>query len=270
MNTLKRFATRHPAIFGFSLTIAWFVGLLLIAGTAASALHKPFGDPVSSTLARLASATGVLWLGWRLGWLKASGITRLGRWPIWLLALGGMTCLALASLYSYFGQINFDFSSLAQLPEARAIVVEQLAVSLGEELLFRGVVLYSLIRVWGNTKRGMIGSVVLTAVIFALLHLTNIFAYGMPLSAALLVTLQTCIVAIWWGGLVLLGKSIWPAVLLHLVGNAVLPVQSLTVDMAVPELTAIVRLLLFSIPLGVLGILLLAKAAPRPIVPEVP
>ncbi len=268
MNALRSYSTRHPVIFVLSLTIAWLVVLLVFTGIASSVLHKPFSGAITSTIGRLTITACILLLVWRLGWLKASGVARLGRWPVWLLALGGMTYFTIASLYSYFGKITFDFSSLIQLPDARAIVMTQFAVSLCEEILFRGVVLYSLVRVWGNTKLGLIGSVVLTSLIFAVLHMTNVFAYGISFSSALLLTLEGCIIAIWWGALVLLGKSIWPAVMLHLVGNAVLPVQGLTITMVEPDILAIIRILWFSIPLGVLGIMLLMKAATHPIVPE--
>lgn len=268
MNTLRSFAGRHPVLFVLILTIAWLVMLLFFTDIASSALHKPFGDAVTGTIGRLTISACILLLVWRLGWLEASGVGRLGRWQVWLAALGGMIYYTIASLYSYFGKINFDFSSLNQLPDARAIVMTQFVVSLCEEILFRGVALYSLVRVWGNTKRGMIGSVVLTSLVFAVLHLTNVFAQGISLASALLLTLETCIIAIWWGALVLLGKSIWPAVMLHLAGNAVVQVQGLTLAMIEPEILGILRILWFSIPLGVLGIILVMKAAPCPIVFE--
>ena len=268
MNALRSFASRHPVMFVLSLAIAWLVLLLVFTGVAASALHRPYGDAVTGTIGRLTITAGILLLVCRLGWLEAAGIARLGRWWTWLLALGGMTYFTLASLNSYFGRIAFDFSSLILLPEARAIVMTQFGVSLCEEILFRGVVLYSLVRAWGNTRRGLIGSLLLTSLIFALLHMMNVFSYGIPLSSALLLTLETCLIAIWWGALVLVGKSIWPAILLHLVGNTVIPVQALTTPMVETEISAIIRILWFSIPLGMVGILLLMKAAPQPVVPE--
>jgi len=268
MNALRSFATRHPVIFVLSLTIVWLIILLAFTGIASSALRRPFGDALTGTIGRLTITACILLLAWRMGWLKASGIARSGSWLFWLVALGGMTYFAIASLYSYFGRIFFDFSSLIKLPEARAIVMTQFVISLCEEVMFRGVVLYSLVRVWGNTRRGVIGSVVLTSVVFAVLHMTNVFAQGTSLSSALLLTLQGFIIAIWWGALVWLGKSIWPAVMLHLVGNAILPVQGLTSAMIEPDSLAITRILWFSIPLGILGIILLLKAAIHPIDPE--
>ena len=55
---------------------------------------------------RLAVTACVLLLIWRLGWLKASGVARLGRWQVWLLALAGMICFACAGLYSFYWQVS--------------------------------------------------------------------------------------------------------------------------------------------------------------------
>ena len=130
--------------------------------------------------------------------------------------------------------------------------------------------LYTLARVWGSTKYGLIGSVLLTSLLFAILHITHIFSHGVSPSSALLLTLETFIISIWWGALVLLGGSIWPAVMLHVVISAVVVVQGLKVPIIEPDILAYRQLLRFSILLGVLGIGLLVQAAPHPIVLEEP
>ena len=257
-------------MFVLGLTIVWFVLVVVFTGIASSAFRKPYGHAATGTMGRLAVTACVLLLVWRLGWLEASGVARLGSWQVWLLALGGMIYFASASLFAFYGKVAFDFSSLIRLSASRTTVLTHFAAGLSEEILFRGVVLYGLARVWGNTRPGMIGSVILTSLLFAVLHITQVFTYGVSLSSALLLTLETCIISIWWGALVLLGGSIWPAVMLHFVVNAVVAVQGLAVPMVEPDILTYRQLLWFSIPLGVLGIGLLVQAAPHPIVPEVP
>jgi membrane protease YdiL (CAAX protease family) len=105
---------------------------------------------------------------------------------------------------------------------------------------------------------------------FAALHITQVFTHGTPLSSALVLTIQTTVISILWGALVLLGGSIWPAVMLHFVVNAVVAAQGLTVPMVEPETLAYRRLLGFSIPLAVLGIGLLIQAGPQVVVTEAP
>ena len=270
MSKLRSFATNRPVIFVLSSTIAWFGLLIVFTGIASSALGKPYGTGATATTGHLAVTACVLLLVWRLGWLEASGVGRLGSWQVWLIALGGMVYFAAASLYSFYGKMAFDFSSLIRLPASRTTVLTHFATALSEEILFRGLVLYVLARAWGNTKARMIGSVVLASVIFAALHITQVFAFGVSLSSALLLILETCVVSIWWGALVLWGRSIWPAVMLHFVVNTVVAVEGLTASMVEPDILAYSRVFWFCIPLGALGIGLLVLAAPDPIVPDAP
>jgi len=266
MNTLKSFATNSPVLFAICLMVVWFVAGLVFMGIASGVLRKPYGDAVTTTVGRLIVTACVLWLVWRLGWLEASGVTRLGRWQVWLLAVGGMLYFASTALYAFYGKVSFDISSLIREPASRSTVLTHAVVALSEELLFRGVMLYILLRAWGHTRPGVIGSVVLTAVLFALLHVTQVFTHGASWSSVLLLTAQVCITAAWWGAVVVWSGSLWPAVLLHFVGNAVVAIQGLTTPMITPEILAYRRLLWFSIPLGILGIGLLAWAALPPIV----
>jgi membrane protease YdiL (CAAX protease family) len=268
MNVLKSFATNSPVLFVIGLMVVWFVAELVFMGIASSVLHKPYGDTVTTTVGRLAVTACVLWLVWRWDWLEASGIVRLGHWQVWLLVGGGMLYFTSAALYAFYGKVAFDISSLIHLPACRTTILTQAAVGLSEEILFRGVMLYVLLRAWGHTRQGMIGSVVLTAVLFALLHITHVFTHGASWSSVLLLTTQTCIIAVWWGAVVVWGGSLWPAVLLHFVTNAVIPIQGLTTPMITPEILAYRRLLWFSIPLGIFGIGLLAQAALSPIAPD--
>ena len=267
MNALQSFAMDRPVLFVLGATIAWFI-LMLGGGIASSALRKPYGD-LTDAIGRLAATTGLLVLIWRWGGLERSGIARLGRWQVWPLAVGGMLYFAGAGLYAFYGKVTFSSSSLVRLPAARTLVWIQLARVLNEEILFRGVVLYVLFRAWGHTTPGTIGSVILTAVLFAIPHIVAVFM-GVSLSAALLLVAEGCIIAVWWGALVLWGGSIWPAVLLHYVVNVVVAVQGLAVPMVTPDTLAYRRILWFSVPLGVLGMGLLVQAAPLPILLETP
>ena len=255
MNILRTLAANHPVIFSLGLAFTCFVLPLFVTGIIYSKLSQRYGE-VAVTLMRLAVTAGLLWLIWRLDGLEASGVTRLGRWEGWLLAVIGVLYFTCAGLYAFYGKVAFDVSNLIRPPAARTIALTQIVFVLHEEILFRGVVLYVLFRAWGHTVPGMIGSVVLTAVLFAIPHIVSIFV-GTSLSATLLLIAEGCIIAVWWGALVLWGGSLWPAVLLHYVVNVVVAVQGLTVPMVTPDTLAYRRLLWFSIPLGIVGIGLL-------------
>jgi len=262
MASPRSFETRHPVAFALSSTLGWLVLALVFTGVASLVLGAPYGGAATLTAGRLAAAACTLLLIWRLGWLGASGVTRVGRGRIWLLAVAGLVYIAGASLYWFYGGLAFDGSRLLQQPEARAAVLAQLGAGLSEELLFRGLVLCGLARAWGQTRRGIIKAVLVTSLIFAVLHLTQIASAGLSPSGALPLALQTCVIAVWWGALVVAGGSIWPAVLLHSVGNAVVAVRGLDAALVRSDAAAYAGLLCFSLPLGALAIALLRKAAP--------
>lgn len=270
MKKLKSFAARQPVVFVIGTMIVWFMVLLILTAIASSVLRRAYGDAVTATISRLVTTACVLWLNWRMGWLGSSGIARSGRWQVWLIALGGSGYFACAGLYAFFGEISFDFSNLIRSPASHAALITHFAVGLCEEILFRGVVLYGLVRVWGGTKKGLIKSVALTSLLFAALHLLQVFTSGVSLSSALVLAAETGIVSFGWGALVLWGGSIWPAVMLHFVSNAVVAVQGLVIPTVKPDILAYSHLLWFSMLLGMLGIGLLVRTAPRKIVPEVP
>jgi hypothetical protein len=143
MDVLRTFATNHPVICALSLTLTCFVSVLFLTGIASSKLRKPYGEAIA-TMMRLAVTAGLLLLIWRLGGLEGSGIARLGRWQVWLLAVGGMFYFAGAGLYAFYGKVGFDVSSFGRLPAARTVVLTQFVSVSQEEILFRGVMLYVL------------------------------------------------------------------------------------------------------------------------------
>jgi len=56
----------------------------------------------------------------------------------------------------------------------------------------------------------VVASVVLTALFFAALHASHVLTNDVSRSSALLLVLQAVVVSVWWGALVVVGKSIWP------------------------------------------------------------
>ncbi len=262
MDKIGSFAAKHTVLFVLGSIIAWLVLATVVAGITSTALSKPYADAL--TIGRLCVTICFLLLIWRLGWLKMSGITSLGNWLVWLIALGSLIYFAGGSLFSFYGEVAFDFSSLIRVPNARAAVIGHFMAGLSEEILFRGLVLCALSRVWGNTKWGTTGSILLTSLLFAVLHIMQVATGGISFQVALLLILEAFVISFWWGVVVLFGGSIWPAVVLHFVGNAVVAVQGLTVAMITPHILAYERILWFSIPLGLFGIGLLIQILRRP------
>ncbi len=245
-------AKKHPVIFASIITLIWLILLVVPTGIISSIYKRSYDDPIISLIMRLVITTGVVLLLWRLHWLKESGVTRKGRWQIWFFALAGLIYFIPAGLYSFFGNGTFQFSNLALLPESRTVIISQLVVAVCEEVFFRGLILCLFVSVWGNTTRGLIASVVVTSLLFAIPHILQ--AFSLDISSLLLLILETAIISFWWGALVLSGESIWPVVVIHFIYNAVMGIQGLSQPIIEPAVIAYRNLFLFSLPLCALGI----------------
>jgi membrane protease YdiL (CAAX protease family) len=259
MSNLKSFITKRPALSAISITIIWFVVIMISTGIATSALKRDFGDPTTSFLGHLVGIIFVLTLLWRFGWLKSAGISQLGKYKVWCISILGTVYFTLASLYSFYGNLRFDVSNLTNFSYSGNIINAGVANCMGEEIIFRGAFLYILIRCWGDTIKGRISSVVLTSGIFALFHILHVVFYGHSLTATLLLVLEGFIISIWWASMVLKSGSIWPAFLAHFIVNTAVALQSNTQTINQPDFQIYLKLLLFSLPLGIIGIWMIIK-----------
>lgn len=105
--------------------------------------------------------------------------------------------------------------------------MRQVVVGFVEETMFRGILLYALVRVWGGSRRGMLAAIGMTALLFGTLHSLQALAGNDGLQ--LVLTILNCVVAgIWLGAMVLWGGSVWPAVLLHALSNAIVQLTFLS------------------------------------------
>jgi membrane protease YdiL (CAAX protease family) len=260
MSTFKSFLTKHPVLSIIGLAISWLVLIMIFAGIAARLFNKGFGDRTTLFIGHLGGIIYIFILLWRLGWLKGAGITQFGTYHTWLIAIIGTVYFALASLYSFYGNLAFDLSNLFNLSSSCGILTTQTLVCTDEEMLFRGAILYILVRSWGNTQKGLFGSVILISAIFALFHIIWFISSGISLATVFLLA-EAIIISIWWAALVLKGGSIWPAFLAHFVVNTVVALQGVSGTIIKPDLQVYIKLLLFSLPLGIIGFWLTSRSS---------
>jgi membrane protease YdiL (CAAX protease family) len=269
MTKFQRFSGSHPILFSLILIVVWFLVGALATGAAAVALQIPFTDSGPQSIGTLSGTLAILLITWRFGWLKSSGIGSIGNIKVWLMALLMFSYLIAAYSFAFYGDLAFDFSNLFSSETARSILSRQIVVGTVEEILFRGVVLFALVRVWGNTKRGLFFAVLLSAFLFGIIHLLQVFA-GKPLGDALMTVLEGTVSGLWWGACVILWGTIWPAVLLHAGSNAFVMIKGLNhpgLAFSYPEYFLAI---LFQIPLVILVLYWLLKTAPRPVIPDIP
>jgi len=261
MNGISKFADRRPLILALSILMTW----LVIAGAINGATILLSEIPVTALIqaAGTLSATGVLLLiTLRLGWLREIGVTRFGTLSTWLLTLGIATHVVLAGFYAFFGEVSFSVGSLVGASDARAILLHSLIAGLVEEMVFRGILLYVLVRAWGEKRRGRISAVVVQAALFGALHALQAFAGSAP-RVAIANVLATFIFGLWTGALVLFTRTVWPAVVLHLMSNAFILVKGLSSRWVDPVYVGYLLEALLEVPLVGLGLWYMLSIHPK-------
>jgi CDP-diglyceride synthetase len=111
MEGLLQLATNLPIVFGLLVVLAVFLlsmasfmlGMALPAG-----IYKPY---VGQILGRLLSTLIFVFILSQLGWLTATGFTRLAEWQSWLPILLLLVYAMAAAVYAYFGEFRFDLSN---------------------------------------------------------------------------------------------------------------------------------------------------------------
>jgi membrane protease YdiL (CAAX protease family) len=193
---MKTFATKHPLLFVLATTLVWILASLVFVILASAGMNRPIDSGTVQSIGTLLATGLVLFVTWRLGWLKAAGFTRVGGWQVWLVSLGILLYIYLTYRYSFFGTIDPDLTRL-RTSSAQGIILRHLVVGFVEEALFRGVLLYALVRVWGGTRRGIFASALVTALLFGSLHIFQLLT-GNILPSTLVVMLGASLAASGW------------------------------------------------------------------------
>lgn len=261
MRSIRRFATVHPLPFVIVTPVVWMMIGGIAAYLAAAVLRLPLSHELSQLLGTLVATACLLLVMWRWEWLRAAGVTTLGSGRLWLLTGGLAAFVVVAYQFAFFGQIIVDLPASWAAGVAPAILGRQVVVGVVEETLFRGFLLYALVRVWGDTRRGLLAAVTLPALLFGLLHILQLSA-GNPLDDTLMTMLNCFVGGLWWGALVLLGGSLWPGVLLHAASNASFQIGGASLTRFDPSATGYALATLAELPLVIAGLWLLWRKVP--------
>ena len=264
MDWLKKFAAESPIAFSSITTVLLWV-CYVVAGIGASVLGLTAeGQQMVSAVGRLAAAMMFLVVLWRFGWLSAAGIAKLGALRSWLLVLPIVAYEIFVHLYAFFGNADFGFPAS---PLAWAVALNGSAAGLLEELVFRGLVLYALVRIWACTRPGILKSVFVSSLFFGAAHLLHL-ALGRPAPLVLLLFVSAFLGGIYYAGFALHAGSVWPAVVLHVLLNAVVGAQAVSNPQFAETVSGWLLVLALQLPAVVLGIGLILRVPPRPVVPN--
>jgi membrane protease YdiL (CAAX protease family) len=210
------------------------------------------------------SGTGLLlFITWRLGWFSSIGVSGAGRWWAWLLGLGLLLYVVTGFQLAFYGEISLDWGIVVGTDEARSIFWRQWVVGIIEEILFRGVILYALARVWGANRRGLIKSAVVSAFLFGALHLLQGVA-RQPIDLVILVSLEAFLSGIWYAVYVLLTGTLWPIVVIHAISNMVVNLGHLVIPGWRYTAGGLFGASLVELPLVLLAVWLIWRKEPSP------
>jgi len=240
-------------VFGFTL-IVLFSLLSTLTWPITQIYPFPEGYEIGTSLAKLVMTACFIFLLWRFGWLKAAGITTRGQKSIWLLAIGIAVYKAILSVYAFTGSFKFHLPTVGL---TTAILIFTFATSLLEETMYRGLLLTAMVKAWGSTHKGLFAVAILSGFFWASTHFINLLVRPFPLVA--LQVMEMMMVGFFYAALVLSGRSIWPAVVVHCATNAAVSLQVVQIPDFSETNTAWVTSFLVTLPLIAVGICLLRQ-----------
>jgi membrane protease YdiL (CAAX protease family) len=269
MVRVKRSAAKSPLTFVVLALGGWLLAASVFVFVSGLVLQVNFIELLPQALGAVLATLLFILLAGLLGWLRAAGIARLGNWQVWLVAFISTTYLVIAYQLGFFGQIRVDLSLFRYSSQAQTLLIRQLQVAFVEEILFRGILLYVLVRVWGAARRGLFNAALVTALLFGGLHMLQALA-GSTSTEAGLTAINCMLSGFWFAALVLMWGSIWPVVLIHAFTNLAIMLPGMVYAPIDPNWWAYIRIILLELPFGIYGIWLIRRMPLRKVVPDVP
>lgn len=216
MTAIRRFVRSRPLI---AAALALAVGLGCIWGIPTGG-SVPVMMFVRLGLSIAAFAFIAIAAGRHVITPKAKSIGFAFRKSIYLLAIALVTGAFAIGMALYQNK-----ELLPDWPFQLALVVLLcLVIGAFEEGLFRGIVLSSLLARLGNTRRGIVGAVVVSSLIFGVVHVAPSFlsgqvSDGLGVAQAVLKTVQSGILGAFLAAIFLTTRNLWGVVLVHSVND---------------------------------------------------
>ncbi len=231
---MDSFSAKHPVIFGIILIVAaFFVTGVLTALTTAVGLSTEGGTVIGRIIV---AAVLILLFHACFHWDKSfSGIAL--AWPVLIVVAWNIV---------YHLMEGAGFVAASAIPGA---ILAGLAPGLFEEVIFRGIIIDRL----RASGKGVWYSLIVSALLFALVHLTNIA--GMSLANVLVQVAYSLIIGLFLGAVYLASDDIAAVILAHAsidISNQIFATS--------PNVSSAVMVVVFLIVLAVLAVYALMLA----------
>ena len=254
MKKFKNFALRRPFFFGVVLIFMYVILIYLTYPINFLFPDNEIGQLYSNAIIKLTISLIFLAILWRFGWTHASGLTRFGGVKVWLVVAIILVYHLLVNLRFMTGDLGIVFPDS---PLAIPNLVYYFPASLMEEIMFRGLTLLAMVLAWGSTKKGVVKAVLLSSLLFGLIHLFNIVE--LSIEVVFLEVLVAALLGFFWAALTLATRSLWPAIILHWLTNAAVNLKLIGIDNFQETFAMHVGRTIFFIPLVVFGAYLVWK-----------
>jgi membrane protease YdiL (CAAX protease family) len=274
MEKIKSFALQKPILFSIPVIL---LATVLTEIPLQNLLAPYLGDKAAfyTMIILEQGLTGLLlfMLLARFGWLEAAGFTHPKKWrTLWL----GWPLLVFTIL-----NLSDFLEGIQTVDTAKPLLILfnlLAALSTGwiEQILGRGIVLVPLLYKWGRTRAGIYLAVLVSGVIFGILHLMNFLAGRLPLINTLTQIIFAVFFGIIFAACMLRNRTIWPMIFLHAAVDWGANLEEISVGgglhTTVAPLTAGNALvtILITLPLALYGLFILRKVTPAEVLPSPP
>lgn len=118
------------------------------------------------------------------------------------------------SLISLMSSVTGIMGENLNIPNLISLIILAITIGMAEEFFFRGFIQGEIVDAYGKSRKQVIISVVVSGVIFGLVHLTNALS-GQDIITTLMQVLQASSLGILLGSIYFITKNIWTVVFLH-------------------------------------------------------
>ncbi len=192
--------------FGFEL-VTNFLGSIVAGAFWKSLITGKYGRAFISECAVLIFAIGYLLI--RRKW----SIFKKKKWKLKESIELGVPIIVL-SLIMLFVNIPEAISSNLNVYNLISLVFYCVSIGFFEEIVYRGIIEGELLERFSNTKIQAFISIGISALIFGIVHITNMF-YGQDLFTTIMQVIQTISIGILFGSIYYVTRNIWSLIFLH-------------------------------------------------------
>lgn len=249
MKSIRKIAYEKPVIFSI-ITMILTIGITFIPlySLFTGILTEQAADYASGFLEQMLVSVVLIILLSKMQLLNPAGfhfhVQQL--WIIWPTIL----IIVLNLLNIIDGTIVIDTNKKVTIV---LYILVYLSTGVFEETLCRGVVQTLFIQKWGNTKKGIYVSVLLSSFLFGLFHIVHFFLGHMNLTASIAQVMYATFIGVFMGTCVLRNKSIIPTMLVHAIIDITGDLQEIAVNGGIRK-----DELIMSIPDAALGVALMS------------